>query len=202
MNLRLFIVAAIGVLLGALLALAIVPSQTDGLPPGPRQVTTGKALIGGPFTLTDHRGQTVTDKDFRGRYMLVYFGFTYCPSICPTGLQVIAGALDKLGKKGDRVTPLFITVDPERDTPAKLAEYVKSFHPRLVGLTGTAQQIKAAAHSYRIYYAKVKNSELPDDYTIDHSAFFYFMDRKGALIKHFRHSIDVDELTERLAKEM
>ncbi len=125
MKWRIAALVMLSFLLGGLVAMAVLPGGRDrlfsGLP------TAGKALVGGPFSLVDHTGRKVTDKDFRGRYMLVYFGFTYCPDVCPSGLQVIAAALQKLGPKADRITPIFITVDPERDTPAQLAEYVKSF---------------------------------------------------------------------------
>ena len=99
--------------------------------------------VGGPFALIDHTGTSRTERDFRGKLMLVYFGFTYCPDICPTDLQNIGLALDRLGAVGDKVQPLFITVDPERDTPAHLADYVPMFHPRLIGLTGDAEAIRA-----------------------------------------------------------
>ena len=115
--------------------------------------------VGGPFELIDHAGRTRTERDFRGQLMLVYFGFTYCPDICPTDLQAIGLALDKLGKDGDSVQPLFITVDPERDTPEHLAEYVPMFHPRLIGLTGGAEAIRKAADAYKVYYAKVVCSQ-------------------------------------------
>ncbi len=111
--------------------------------------------VGGPFELFDHNGRTRTERDFRGRLMLVYFGFTYCPDVCPTDLQAIGLAMDKLGGDSADVQPLFVTVDPERDTPAHLAEYVKLFHPRLIGLTGSAEAIRRAADAYKVYYARV-----------------------------------------------
>ena len=124
-------------------------------------------------------GKTVTDADFRGRYMLVFFGFTHCPDICPAELQVIAQALDKLGDKGKKVVPVFITLDPERDTPQAMAEYVKSFGPNFVGLTGSPEAIAAAAKAYRVAYAKVENKESAGDYSVDHSALVYLMDPEG-----------------------
>ena len=111
--------------------------------------------VGGPFELIDHTGKPRTERDFRGKLMLVYFGFTYCPDICPTDLQAIGQTLDKLGAEADSVQPLFITVDPERDTAQHLAEYVPMFHPRLIGLTGSAEAIRKAADAYKVYYAKV-----------------------------------------------
>jgi cytochrome oxidase Cu insertion factor (SCO1/SenC/PrrC family) len=139
--------------------------------------------IGGPFTLIDQNGARRTDPDFRGKFMLVYFGFTYCPDVCPTDLQQMGLAVDQLGLVGDAVQPIFITVDPERDTSEHLKEYVTTFHPRFIGLTGDAAAIKEAARAYRVYYAKV---ELPkSDYTVDHSAFIYLVGPKGEYLGFF-----------------
>jgi protein SCO1/2 len=198
MNFRLAVVALAAAIVGVALALAILP--------GPReQITralpsTGKALVGGPFTLVDHTGKTVTDKNYRGRYMLVYFGFTNCPDVCPSGLQVMAAALDKVGAKADQVTPIFITVDPERDTPEQLAAYVSSFHPRLVGLTGSQEQIAAALKAYRVYAKKVDDPKSTAGYTFDHTSIMYLMDRNGDYLGNFTHATSVDRIAERLAK--
>src|SRR5262245_230834 len=110
-----------GLLVGGLVAVVALPQVRERLLPDGRVRAVGQALVGGPFTLTDHTGKTVTDRDFRGKHMLVFFGFTFCPDVCPTALQVIAAALDKLGPKADRIVPLFITIDPERDTPQQMA---------------------------------------------------------------------------------
>ena len=139
--------------------------------------------VGGPFALVDHAGKRRTEADFRGKLMLVYFGFTYCPDVCPTDLQEIGLALDRLGPAGEAVQPLFITLDPERDTPEHLADYVSLFHPRLVALTGEASAIGEAARAYKVHYAKVPTSN--GDYTVDHSAFIYLMDRDGGYIGFF-----------------
>lgn len=163
-----------------------------------RTTVTGKPLVGGPFTLTDHTGKRVTDKDFLGRYMLVFFGFTHCPDICPSGLQVMTAALDKAGPKANDVTPVFITLDSARDTPELLAKYLKSFHPRLVGLTGSAEELAAAAKSYRVYSQKVADEKSPENYTYDHSAIFYLMGKDGAFITPIPHTTDVDELARAL----
>lgn len=133
--------------------------------------------VGGPFALIDHNGVPRTDADFRGKLLLVYFGFTYCPDICPTDLQTIGLALDKLGPASDSVQPLFITLDPQRDTPEQLAQYVPAFHPRLIGLSGDTAAIKQAASAYKVYYAKAPTSD--GDYTIDHSAFIFIVGRDG-----------------------
>jgi protein SCO1/2 len=147
-------------------------------------VMWGKEPIGGSFTLIDHTGKPRTDADFRGKLMLVYFGFSFCPDVCPTDLMAIGQAVDKLGPAGDAVQPLFITVDPDRDTPAHLAEYVPSFHSRLVGLTGDAAQIRDVARLYRVFYAKVA-IEGAAEYTVDHSGFIYLMDRDGKYLGFF-----------------
>ena len=140
--------------------------------------------VGGPFGLIDHTGTLRTEQDFRGKLLLVYFGFTYCPDVCPTDLQNIGLALDQLGAAGDKVQPLFVTLDPERDTPAHLAEYVPTFHPRLIGLTGDAAAIRAAADAYMVYYSKVTN-EGGSDYTVDHTAFIYLMGADGKYLGFF-----------------
>ena len=124
------------------------------LRPGHGPISSGVALVGGPFELVSHKGQPVTDKDFRGKYMLVSFGYTYCPDVCPTELQVISAALDELGDKARDIQPIFITIDPERDTVAALAQYMQSFHPSYIGLTGSPEAIAKAAKAYRVYYAK------------------------------------------------
>lgn len=152
--------------------------------------------VGGPFELTDHTGKPRTNSDFRGHLMLVYFGFTYCPDICPTDLQAIGLTLDKLGADGDSVQPLFITVDPERDTAQHLAEYVPMFHPRLIGLTGSAEAIRKAADAYKVYYARVEASRDPADYTVDHTAYIYLMDREGNYLGFFPPGTSADRMVE------
>ncbi len=195
MNFRLAAIALAAALVGGLVAFAVVQPQVSNVLP-----STGKALVGGPFTLVDHTGKTVTDKDFRGRYMLVYFGFTHCPDVCPTGLQVMAAALEKVGAKAEQVTPILITVDPERDTPEQLASYVPSFHPRLVGLTGSPEQVGAALKSYRVYAKKVEDPKSAAGFTFDHTSLLYLMDRNGDYIAHFTHATSADRVAERLAK--
>ena len=198
-RLQLSIVVLAGLLVGAVTALAIFPQARERvLPSGMRSV--GQALIGGPFTLTDHKGRRVTEQDFRGRYMLVYFGFTFCPDVCPTALQVEAEALNKLGPKADKFVPILITVDPERDTPAQLASYVESFHPQLVGLTGTQQEIDAVAKAYRVYMRKVEDPKSSAGYTFDHTSLIYVMGPDGTYRTHFTHTTNADAMAERLAR--
>ena len=151
--------------------------------------------IGGPFALTDQNDARRTDADFRGKLMLVYFGFTSCPDICPTDLQAIGLALDQLGKDGEEVQPFFITVDPERDTPQLLADYGPMFHPRLIGLSGNATSIRQAARAYRVYYAKVPRTD-GSNYTVDHSGFIYLMGRDGQYLGFFPPGTPPDRIAE------
>jgi protein SCO1/2 len=148
------------------------------------QLSQGVAL-GGPFSLVDHTGRAVTERDFAGRPLLVYFGFTYCPDVCPTELGSIAAALDAMGPAGEQVTPIFVSIDPERDTPEAMADYVSRFHPRLIGLTGSAEQVAQAARAYRVYYAKVRPRD-STDYLMDHSSFIYFVGPDGRVRSLFR----------------
>ncbi len=141
--------------------------------------TTGRALVGGPFELINHLGKRVTDRDFQGRQMLVFFGFMNCPDICPAGLTVISAALDQLGPQAETIVPVFITVDPERDTVPKMAQYVSSFHPRLVGLTGTREDVAVAVKAYRVFAKKVPDERDPTSYTMDHSSIAYLMGSDG-----------------------
>ena len=157
------------------------------------------AAIGGPFTLEDGAGKTVTDSSYRGKYMLVYFGYTFCPDVCPTTLNDVAQALDKLGPKQDRIQPLFITVDPARDTPAVVQQYAAAFSPRLQGLTGTPEQIATVAHEYRVYYAPHKTGPNPGDYTMDHSSILYLMDPTGQFVGIVRADEGADKMAADLA---
>lgn len=152
--------------------------------------------IGGAFALKDQTGKTRSDTDFRGQLMLVYFGFTYCPDICPTDLQQIGLAMNQLGADAKNVQPLFITLDPERDTVEHLAQYVPLFHPKLLGLTGSVDAIKQAADAYRVYYKRVATGTRPDDYTVDHSAFIYLIGRDGKYLGFFPPGTDAAKMVE------
>jgi len=138
----------------------------------------GVPELGGPFSLIDQTGAARTQQDFAGAPMLIYFGYSYCPDVCPTELAKMIRAIDLLGDEGEKIQPVFITVDPERDTPENLAGYVGLFHPRLVGLTGSQQAIAEVAHEYKVYYAKVESEEYAD-YLMDHSSYFYLLDANG-----------------------
>jgi protein SCO1/2 len=200
MKLRLVLLTVLAFAIGIGTALLVIPGAREKLLPAVREISVGKALVGGPFSLIDQNGQRVTDKDFRGKYMLVLFGFTYCPDVCPSSLQVITAALDKLGPKADRITPILISVDPERDTPEQMKQYVASFHPRLLGLTGTTAEVEAAAKAYRVYFKKVKDEKTTGEYTIDHSALIYLMGPDGSYVAHFTHTAGVDQIAARLAQ--
>ena len=188
--------------LAAGMAAAVLLLADFGSTGGSREASTGKALIGGPFSLVNAEGARVTEKDFAGKPMLVFFGFTNCPDVCPSGLQIIAAALDQLGDKAKGLTPVFITVDPERDTPEVTGQYVKSFHPSIVGLSGPSDDVAGAIKVYRVYAKKVEDPETPDHYNVDHSAFLYLMDKNGEFVRHFPHSVDADTLAAELAKAL
>lgn len=156
--------------------------------------------IGGPFQLATQADKSgdklVTDQDFRGKWMLVYFGYTHCPDACPTSLSDIAGTLDKLGAKAAKVAPVFVTVDPERDTPAVTAEYAKAFGPSFVGLSGSAEQVAAAERAYHVYSAKHPTKD--GDYSMDHSSIIYVMDPQGRFVTTFSTETTPDEMAKRL----
>jgi cytochrome oxidase Cu insertion factor (SCO1/SenC/PrrC family) len=153
--------------------------------------------IGGPFALVDDTGKPRTDADFRGRLMLIYFGYTHCPDACPTTLQDIADALAKLGPAADQVAPIFITIDPERDTVQYLKGYAEQFDAKFVALTGSADQIAIAAKSYRVYYRKATNQA---DYLMDHSSIVYLMGRDGKFLTHFTPETTPDQMADTVRK--
>lgn len=161
---------------------------------------SGTADIGGPFTLVNHRGETVTDEDYRGRAMLIYFGFTYCPDICPFSLQIMASAMDQLSAEDRaRIQPLLITVDPRRDTVEHLAQYVASpaFPAELVGLTGSEEQIARVTGEYRVVF-QLNDEEDQENYLVDHSSFIYLMGPDGVFVDVFTHGTDPETLASRL----
>ena len=190
-------------LVGALAFLIFVGALVvlGGFWPGGEAPRLASVAIGGPFTLVRGDGATVTDKTYIDKWQLIYFGYTMCPDACPTALNEIAGALQELGPLADKVQPIFITIDPDRDTPQVMAKYVKAFDPRIVGLSGTPTQIAAAAHLYRVYYAKVADKDAPDGYLMDHSSIIYVM-RPGddRFVATFTHETTSDEMAERLRK--
>ena len=158
--------------------------------------------FGGPFTLVDHEGITRTDADFRGRFMLVYFGYTYCPDICPTGLQTMTDALDMLGAAVKRVQPLFISIDPARDTVPELKQYLENFQPAILGLTGSEAQVRAVARAYKVHRRKVNLSEPEDanDYLVDHSSITYLMGPDGGFVTLFPHGTEPEFMAEAIRR--
>jgi cytochrome oxidase Cu insertion factor (SCO1/SenC/PrrC family) len=193
------LLVALLVLLAAVSAsiAAVLVARSD-VTPASTASTSGAALIGGPFSLVSHEGERVTEKDFRGRYTIVYFGYTYCPDVCPLGLQIIAQAMDLLPPEvADRVVPVFITVDPGRDTVEVMKGYVELFHPKLVGLTGTQEEIDEVLKAYRVYARKADGTG-SDDYLVDHSAFTYVMGPEGDYVTHFSHGVTPEEMATKL----
>lgn len=175
---RVFLASVAGLAVAGVIAWLQIDSAGK-MPPAP-------AAVGGPFELVDHAGKKALDSDFRGKHLLIYFGYTYCPDVCPTELTLMAQALDRLGPAADKVQPLFITIDPERDDPAHMADYVGLFHPRLIGLSGSPAQVAVAVKAYRVYAAKAPGWEKAGkDYLMDHSSFIYWMDDAGKFVAAF-----------------
>lgn len=194
----LLLVVVGGFLLGALIGVGAMVFNADTQ--RNRVVTSGSALIGGPFDLVGKNGERVTDGDFRGRHMLVFFGFTHCPDICPAELQIMASALDELGTNADKVVPVFITLDPERDTPDVVTAYVENFGPNFVGLTGSPEDIAKAAKAYRVTYRKFQDESMGENYSIDHSALVYLMGPDGAYVAHIPYGTPPAKMADTLRR--
>ncbi len=164
--------------------------------------TVAGASIGGPFTLTNHRGEVVTEKDFLGKHTLIFFGFTHCPDICPTTMNEIAFALDQLGDRAKDVNAVFVTIDPERDNPEALGDYMELFDKRISGLTGTPEQIAGVAKAFRIFYAKNisadERAKPKEDrfYLMDHSTITYLMSPTGEFIRHYSYGTPAKALAD------
>ena len=176
-------------------ALWLVPQY---LQPSTPDRSTGKALIGGDFSMVDHNGKPFTQDNLKGKYALVYFGFTHCPDICPTGLMIISNALKSLNGKAEKIQPVFVSVDPERDTPDILAQYVQAFHPSFIGLTGSLEQVQQIADAYKVYFSKVEDEDSALGYLVDHSGYIYLMDPKGEYLAHFPHNVAEQTLSAKL----
>uniref|UniRef100_A0ACD5ZEE6 Uncharacterized protein n=1 Tax=Avena sativa TaxID=4498 RepID=A0ACD5ZEE6_AVESA len=163
--------------------------------------TVGTAAIGGPFSLLNHDGKPVTEKDFLGKWTLLYFGFTHCPDICPDELQKMSAAINKIKETAKlEIVPVFISVDPERDTVEQVHDYVKEFHEDLIGLTGTSEEVRKVARAYRVYY--MKTEEEGSDYLVDHSIVMYLMNPKMEFVKFFGKNYDEDTLAQGIIKEI
>ncbi|KAJ3092996.1 Cu-binding protein [Quaeritorhiza haematococci] len=166
--------------------------------------SAGKPLVGGPFSLVDHDGRPVTDMDYRGKYLLLYFGYTFCPDVCPEELEKMAIVVNNLQEqKGwgeETIVPIFISCDPKRDSIESIKEYVKEFHPRFIGMTGTHQQIKRVARAYRMYYSAPPRAADDDDtdYLVDHSIFYYLVDPQGQYVSHFGRQETAESVTAKL----
>lgn len=186
------IMILLAILIGALALTTLKPVYSG----------SGTALIGGPFTMVNEKGETVTEKTFAGKYMLIFPGFTQCGDVCPAELQVIAAAFAELGPLADKITPIFVSIDPDRDTPHVMADYVKNFDPRLQGLTGTQEQVAAFAKAYHIFYQKVPNPKDPKDYEMDHSSILYLMGPDGTFVTHFTYTTDAKALSAGLEKAL
>ncbi len=193
--LRTFLYVLIGISIGGIATLYQIQHDT----PSNNVPNIVAKNFGGEFELTNHLGEKVTDKDFSNQYRLIYFGFTYCPAICPTELQKITMTLNELGEVAEKIKPIFITVDPERDTVETMKGYVSLFHPNLVGLTGTPKQIETAKNAYKIYAAKVKDDTM-QEYTMDHSSFIYFMGPDDTLYYIFKIDDTAENMVERIKK--
>jgi protein SCO1/2 len=187
-------------LLVAALAGGVLWYESNQVPRLGQVVATGQPDVGGPFKLVDQTGKTVSDADFHGRYTLIYFGYSFCPDVCPTTLAVMAQALDKLGGDGKRIVPVFITIDPERDTPKVLGEYMKAFGPQFVGLTGSADAIKQAEKEYRVYAVKkpIDPANPRRGYGMDHSSVIYLMGPDGKMVAFYDEAIQPDDLAKDL----
>jgi protein SCO1 len=184
--------------------LAVVPVAGADEPTAAQlmdDVMWGRGPIGGPFALIDQTGRLRTDADFSGKLMLIYFGYTFCPDVCPTDLMAISQAVELLGEAGDGVQPIFISVDPERDTVAHLAEYVTSFHRRLIALTGTPADIRKIARAYKAWYAKVE-SPRGEDYAIDHTGFIYLVGRDGKYLGFFPPGTTPERMVEIIRRHL
>ena len=188
--LRIIIITIFALTVAGMIALFEIGAESEKIA-GKLQPVGGS--VGGAFTLVDQDGRTVTDKSFADSYTLIYFGFTFCPAICPTELSKMNDALEKMGTAARAIQPVFITIDPERDTQAVMKDYAGLYGERLIGLTGTPEQVKQAANAYKVYYAKV-DDPAASDYTMDHSSYIYFMNPDGTLLHIFRMEDSADDM--------
>lgn len=186
-----------------LIAALSLAACSSGAPAKDQQPPLAGAKIGAPFALTDQNGRRVSDRDFAGKWRIVYFGYTFCPDVCPTGLQTLSAGLRAFEKadpaRGAKIVPIFISVDPTRDTPAALKPFVAAFHPRLVGLTGSEAEITAVAKAYGVYAAKGKQQP-GGGYLVDHSAQAYLMDPDGKPIALLSEEGPPDKISGELAQ--
>lgn len=183
-------------------AAVMVWALGSAVPQKPRIETSGTAAIGGPYTLVATDGHEVTDRTYVGKWPLIYFGYTSCPDACPTALNNLSVALEKLGRDADKVQPLFVTIDPQRDTADVLAEYLRSFDPRILGLTGTQAQVDRIVREYRVYVARRSRGGSGDEDVVSHSGYLYLMKPRGTFVNVIQGSAAGEEIAAWLRKEM
>ena len=190
-KIRLLLWAAVCVAsIGAVAMMVALPRQPDvAFSDDP-----GADAIRADFELTDQAGRVRTDEEFRGRWMLVFFGFTNCPDVCPTGLSTIGAAMDDLGDLADEVQPIFVTVDPARDTSERLAEYVAFFGEGILGLRGTPVQLERTAGAFKVYYERIEDEGAPDGYTMGHTPALLLFDDRGEFVRTFGHDASPEEI--------
>jgi protein SCO1/2 len=174
--------------------------EGDRVPRMGQTLVSGQIAVGGPYALTDQDGKPRASSDFAGKYQLIYFGYTFCPDVCPTTLALMGAALDRLGPTQDRIVPVFITIDPERDTPEVLKKYVAAFGPRFVGLTGTPDEIAKVEKEYRVYAKKgpVENGT----YAMDHSSVIYLMGPDGKLASFYDEATTPEDLAQKIKAKL
>lgn len=165
---------------------------------GEQTISAPAVQLGGPFALTDQNGMRRTDEEFRGKYMLIFFGYTFCPDVCPTTLAVISAALDMMGQRAERIAPIFVSIDPERDTPETMKAYLSAYGNRWVGLTGTEDEIASIAKEYRVYYRA--NKDEGTNYTVDHSGVVYLMKPDGTYLFNYSLSNSPDAMAADLTR--
>jgi protein SCO1/2 len=192
------VVFAVAAAAGALMLIGLL-LHTDL---SPKVMTSGRASIGGPFTLVTTNGQSVNDQTYRGKWVLIYFGYTYCPDACPTALNNISVALEKLGASASNLQPIFVTVDPQRDTREVMTEYLKSFDSRILGLTGTKEQIDNVTKEFHLYVSREKSDSDGDSYLVSHSSYIYLMDAHGTFANVIQGAATGDEIVSWVRKEM
>ena len=201
-SLAVLLAAAGGLAIAAFVLMSVPQPIATGPAAVGKTITTGEAKIGGPFTLVSTRGGTVTEQSFRGKYLLIFFGFTFCPDVCPTALNNVSVALEKIGGTANAVQPLFITVDPQRDTQPVMAEYLKSFDPRFVGLTGSQEQIDQVVKAYRVHAERQKPEGPAHHYLMSHSGYVYLMGPRGKFVDVVIGSASGGEIAEWLRKHI
>jgi protein SCO1/2 len=187
-------------LMAAAVAGGLLWHASEMLPQLGQTLVSGQIAVGGPYTLIDQDGQPRASTDFRGKYQLIYFGYTFCPDVCPTTLAIIAAAMDKLGPSQSRIVPIFITIDPARDKPMVLKKYLAAFGPRFVGLTGTSQQLAPVEKKFRV---SAQKQTLPGgSYSMNHSSVIYLMGPDGKLVSFYDEAASPDELAKNIRQKL